>query len=124
MRFDRLACALQRAHKSLGTKRFKEIVDRFELERGDGVLVMSGREDDGRRRPGLAQALQDLDSREFRNLDIEEHDVGMQSSYRFDCGCAVARLTDLIRPGNVVDQRCEPAASERLIIDDEYLHVT
>src|ERR1017187_8300159 len=64
---------LQRAFEALGVERLQQVIRRLRVERPDGVLVVSGRENHGR--PRLDQ-LQHFEAVELGHLHVQEQKVG------------------------------------------------
>src|SRR5262249_11381794 len=61
----------------------------------------------------------DLESGHLRHLDVQEHYVGLQPLYGFDCGRPVCRFARLRCPWHISDQRGKAAPGEGFVLDDE-----
>ena len=62
-------------------ERLEQIIDGFELEGRDRVLIESRREYDGGRRLHQPQPFQSLYSGQFRHSDVQKHDIRPLASY-------------------------------------------
>ena len=54
-----------------------------------------------------------------RHLDVEEHQVGVERHDRLGAGRAVAGLADDLEARLLLQQRSEPLARERLVVDHQ-----
>ena len=94
------ACA-----EPIARDRLQQIVDRFLLEGGDGVLVVRRLEDDGR--PRLPQVPRHVESADLRHRDVEQQDVGPQRRDMVQRLDGVGRLADALHV-QLVEQAAQP----------------
>ena len=68
----------QRMRELFLAHRLEQVADGFGLERFDGVLIVGGREDHGRRIFQRVDVARDLDAGQAGHAHVEQHDVGTQ----------------------------------------------
>ena len=99
--------------------RLQQVVDRVDLERLDRVLIVGGDEDDVRRRLRVDHAPRHLETGQPRHLDVEEHDVGLQSLDRAQRLDAVAGLPDHLDAADLAEQIAQLVPRELLVVDQD-----
>ena len=105
----------------LWPERLGDVVVGAELQPAEDVaLVLARREqEDGDVLVGMTDALEHDEARELGQVDIEDHEVGLFTSYRVDRGLAV------VGPSDVVSLTAERVFEEldevAIVIDDEEL---
>jgi hypothetical protein len=110
------ASALDRHLQPRLIHRFQQIVDRVDLERFDGVLVVGGDEDDLRRGVPVEQAARDLEAGQARHLHVEEHHVGLQPLNRRQRFDAVPGVADDLDTTHLSQQVAELVPGELLVV--------
>ena len=125
---DAGAHALQGLFDAGAVEGLEEVVDGVYVKGADGVLVISGGEDDlGERMgfaggAGLAEAEEALDGGEAieaGHLDVEEDEIGVVLLNELDGLNAVAALGEDIDAADLVEEVAELFASELFVVDDE-----
>ncbi len=111
-RFD----AFERGEQTVAAERLEQIVDRLELERGDGELVVRRREHDRRI---VLNATQHVEPVELRHLDVEKDEIGLELVDRRRPPSSVGRLADALDPLDLGDQVAQLPPRDRLILDDD-----
>ena len=98
--------------------RLQQVVDRVDLERLDGVLIVRGDEDDLRRRVVAEHPPRDLEAGEPRHLDVQEHDVGLQLVDRGQRLDTVAGLADHLDAADLIEQVAQLVAGQLLVVHE------
>ena len=99
--------------------RLHQIIDRLDLEGGDGELVEGGDEDDGGRGVLRGERARDADPVEARHRDVEQQHVGVQRLGQVDRAVAVARGADQLRALGAREQQLQPLGGERLVVGNQ-----
>ena len=115
---DVLAGARQRGDEPLLVERLEQVVERADAERVERVPLERGDEDDRRRRRA-ADGAGDVEPVERRHLDVEEDEVGVLARDRLQRGGAVVALADEVDVRMRGEERAQPPAGQRLVVDDE-----
>ena len=98
--------------------RLEQVVDRVDLERLDGMLIIRGDEDDVRRRARVEHPARDLEAGQPRHLHVEEHEVGLQAVDGRQRFHAVARLSDDLDPAQLSEQKSQLIPGQLLVVDE------
>ena len=114
------AGAVERALQSVRLDRLHQIIDRFDLEGGDGELVERGDEHDGGRGVLRGERAGNADPVEAGHRDVEQQQVGMKRLGQVDCAVAVARRADQLRAFGSRQQELQSLGRERLVIGNQY----
>ena len=112
----------QRVRELLLAHGLEQVADRLGLECFDGVLVVGGREDHGRRIFERVDVARDLDAGKARHAHVEQHHVRAQLAAAAQRFLAVAGLGDDFAVFDLGEQPAQPFARGRLVIDDQELH--
>ena len=112
----------ERAREAFAAHRFQHVADRACLEGVDRVLVVRGREHDGRRRIEPVQVLRGLDAVDSRHADVQQYDVRLRLGGEPDGLLAVRGLGDHLVLVEVVDQLLQAVARRLLVVNDQDLH--
>ncbi len=113
---DRGTNALERSAKALFTEGLEEIVECAQLEGGHRMPGMGRRE---HHESLMAQALQHLETRCARHLDVEEHEVGMQRLDDQHGLGAARRFADAIDPLDLEEHPAQACPRDRLVVDNQ-----
>src|ERR1043165_9037567 len=116
---DRLARPRQHGAHPLAAERLEEVVERVDLEGGDGVAVVRGGEDD---EGAVDDLLGDRDAGRAGHADVEEEEVGTELVDGADGGEAVAALVDDVDPVDLPEMLAQGAARERFVVGDDHSH--
>src|SRR5688500_15136658 len=103
----------QRDFESRGAERLHEIVECLQLERRHRKLVERGREDDG---GYVLHALQDLETGNARQPNVEEHEIGAQVVDASHGREPVDGLAHLLNPVATSEEIAQTVARELLIV--------
>ena len=112
--------AVDRTLQAQRVDRLHQIIDRLDLERGDGELIEGGDEHHRRRRRLRGQRAGDVDPVEPRHGNVEQQQVGLQRPGQIDRGFAVAGGADQLCVVGLGEQQLQPLGGERLIVGDEH----
>ena len=112
---ERLPRALYYGIESLPSKRLEQKVESLELECRYCVTIVGGRENHG---GVVIDTLQNFESCQRRNLDVEKHNVRPDAIDELDRRGSVARFAGVLHPFNLVDQLAECLARESFIFYD------
>ena len=66
-----------------GGEGFEEVIEGVDFKGGDGMLVVSGDEDDGGQ-AGRGQGAQDIEAADLGHLDVQKHEVGAAGADEVD----------------------------------------
>ncbi len=105
----------------IGSDRLEHVVDRAQLERRDGVLLVGGHEDHPRRLLEPRQHLGEVEAGETGHLDVEEHrvDLGLlQHAQRLGRGVAPLDRGDA---GVLAEEEDQLVERRALVVDDQAL---
>ena len=97
--------------------RLEDVVDRVNVERGDGVLIERRHEDHERCWP--IERTEHAEAVDARHLHVEQHDVRVVRRDERDRLAAVRRLAHDLDVRLFAEQSTKPLPGERLIVDDE-----
>ena len=98
---------------------FEEVVEGFEFEGFEGVLVVGGTEDDGGQRDAVfAEFVDDAEAVEAGHLDIEEDEVGFEGFDAFDGFEAVVGGTDDVDFGEFAEEEGEFVDRRGLVVGE------
>jgi hypothetical protein len=100
--------------EAVGSDRFQQIVQRVHLERPQGMFVVRRHEDD-HRRSIARQRLDDLESVELGDLNVEEDEIGCITTDRLHGRPAVTALRHDLNLGLPSDEPAQLAEGERLV---------
>ena len=114
-----VAAAVERALEPCRLDRLHQIIDRLDLEGGDGELVERGDEDHGRRGLVLGQRAGDADAVEPGHGDVEQQQVGRERFGQSHRAVAVGRRADQVDALDLREQQLEPLGGERLVVGDQ-----
>ena len=103
----------------LAAYRLQQIGDSLCVERADGVLIESGRENHRRRFRRLSQHTRGFDAIDARHAYVQQHDVRIQFARARDGFLAVGRLADHLDVGDIAEQRAQPLPGRRFVVDDQ-----
>ena len=106
--------------EALLAHRLEHVVDGVELEGVDGVLVVGGDEDRGRRGLEAGEDLGELDAGEPGHLDVEEDRVDLQllqQPQRLGGGVGGVHLGD---PVVLLEQEGQLVEGRALVVDDQH----
>ena len=114
-----LAQTLRRLQEALAAERLDEVIERADLERRHGILVVGGGEHHFRRVP---HRLQHPQPRHLRQLHVEEHQIRLQAIDHLDGGAAVGRLARDPYPADAAEVFAQVAARLGLVLDQDRRH--
>src|SRR5215207_11299376 len=109
--------ACDRLAQALLVERFEEVIDRVDLERAEGVLVV-GRYENHRRHRLHADGLDDLEAADFGHLHVEEDQVRPESADGLDRLAAVGALGDDLDL-RVVEQNLDALPRQLHVVNDD-----
>ena len=108
--------ALERGEQSIAAEWLEQIVDRLELERGDGKFVVRRREDDRRLVRDRAQNVEPI---QLGHLDVEKDEIGLDLIDHADGRASVGGLADELDPVDGGQQVAQLPAGDRFVLDDD-----
>src|SRR5690606_24003852 len=106
-----------RLEQSLATVRLHDVVDRVQVERGDGVVVVGRDEHDCRSAPELRQNTREVESGQPRHPDVEEHGVDVLALQQAQGRGSVARGEHLADPVVLLEQERELGQRRWLVVN-------
>ena len=98
-------------------ERLQQVIDRLHLEGTDRILVVSGGEDDVRRR--RAERLQDLEAVHARHLHVEKYEIRSPLGDQLNRFHAVRRIADHVDVAELGEEPAQAVARELLVVDHE-----
>ena len=110
--------ALDGGRETIALDRFQQVIDRVQLERLDGKVVMRGDERDRRRRAGLEEP-RHIEAAGFGHVQIEEGEIGPPRLDQVDRLLAVAGLADDLDVRKRLEQVDQEPARRPLIVSED-----
>lgn len=104
--------------EAAAVERFEEVVDRGDLERAQGVVVVCGDEHD-RGRVSRGQRAHDVEAVAAGHLDVQQDELGALAAHEGD---GLGDVCGLAGDGHVVprvEERADLLAREALVVDDQ-----
>ena len=105
--------------KALAVERLEQVVNRVELERFKGVLVVSGNENDQRRLGGGADCLTNVEAAEHRHLHIEKHQVRLLFQNNLHSLAPIRALSGDLEVGVGFEQLPQARAGGRFVVRNQ-----
>src|SRR5690606_20836320 len=88
----------------------------------DGVLIVSGRENDRGRIFERIDVTRHFDAGDAGHSNVEQHDVGSKLSAQGERFLAVGRLADDFAIADLLEQSAQALTRRRLVVNDQQLH--
>lgn len=112
---------IERLQQTVTTEWFYEVVDRSQLERGDGVFVERRGEHHSRL---VVQSIENLDPTHTRHTDIQEDEIRVVLVDQPQGGAPVGSHIDELDPVHLTQVFPHRTLSERLVLTHDRAHAT
>src|SRR5690606_31061607 len=114
--------ALDGGAQPFETDRLEQGVDRIRIERGQGMFVVCGAEDDGRCMFERCEVVRRLEAVHSRHADIQQQNVGAQAFDQFDRFAAIACFGNHFDRADLTQQVDQSLARQYLIVGYDNPH--